>query len=192
MTFVSISARRNFVKAFIECQGMLQGSWALKFLNSTEKIQPKIMTASFKGNPRKTIFCYCPTKVSDEKDLDNLYNELSSLVRSIPKHNVLFIEGEINTLIGKNENIKFSLHCTSNRNGEHLTDFSHENRLTCRYTKFQKRKGKLWTYTYANKTKAQIDQILMNKNLIISSLNCAYVFLTVCPLITALSQQKYE
>ena len=31
-----------------------------------------------------------------------------------------------------------------------------ENRLTCLNTKFQKRKGKVWTYTYANNTKAQI------------------------------------
>ena len=33
--------------------------------------------------------------------------------------------------IGKNVNNKFSLHNSSNRNGEHLTDFTLENRLTC-------------------------------------------------------------
>ena len=50
--------------------------------------------------------------------------------------------------IGKNVN-KFSLRNSSNRNGEHLTDFILD-------TKFQKRKEKLWTYTYANNTKVQI------------------------------------
>ena len=47
--------------------------------------------------------------------------------------------------------------------GEHLTDFTLEKRLICLNTKFQKRKGKLWTNTYAKTAKAQIDYILINK-----------------------------
>ena len=43
----------------------------------------------------------------------------------------------------KNVNLKFSLHNLSNRNEEHLTAFTLENRLTCLITKFQTRKGKL-------------------------------------------------
>ena len=73
----------------------------------------------------------------------------------------------MNAQIGKNVNHKFSLHNSSNRNREHL-----KNRLTCLITKFQKRKGKLWTYTNANNTKAQIDYILMNKKWNNSVLNC--------------------
>ena len=76
----------------------------------------------------------------------------------------------MNAQIVKNENKKFSQHNMSNRNGEQLTDFSLENGLTC--LKFQKRKGKLWTYTYADNAKAQIDYILMNKKWIYSILNC--------------------
>ena len=60
----------------------------------------------------------------------------------------------------------------SNRNGEHLTDYTQENELTCLKTKFQKREGKLWPYTYANNTKAQIDYILIDKNWNKSTLNC--------------------
>ena len=52
----------------------------------------------------------------------------------------------MNAQIGKNVNHKFSLHNSSNRNGEHLIDFTLENRLTCFNTKFHKREGKLWTY----------------------------------------------
>ena len=47
-----------------------------------------------------------------------------------------------------------------------------ENRLTCLNTKFQKRKGKLWTYTYANNTKAQTDYTFINKKWNNSALNC--------------------
>ena len=142
---------------------------ALKSLNSIEKIQPRTMIATFNGNPSATIICYSPTNVSEETDL---YNELSSLVRCIPKYNVFIIVADMNAQISKNVNHKFSLHNLSNRNWEHLTNFAQENRLTCLNTKFQKRKEKLWTNTYANNTKALIDFIFINKKWNNSALNC--------------------
>ena len=60
-------------------------------------------------------------------------------------------------------NNKYSLHNTSNRNGQHLTEFIIENRLECLNKNYQKMEGKLWTYTYANNAKAQIDYVLINK-----------------------------
>ena len=106
------------------------------------------MVATFNGNPRATIIsCYSPTNVREETELVAFYDELSSLVCSILKHNVLFIGRDMNAKIGKNRNNKYSLHNASNRNGQHLTDFMIENRLTCLNTNFQKREGKLWTYT---------------------------------------------
>ena len=110
-----------------------------------------MMVATFNGNPSATIIsCYSPTNVSEETDIIAFYDELSFLVRSIPKHNVLVIGGDMNAKIGKNGNHKFSQQNSSNRNRQHLTDFTLENRLTCLNTNFQKREGKLWTYTYAN------------------------------------------
>ena len=128
-----------------------------------------MMVAIFNRNPNATIIS---TNVSEETDLIAFYNKLSSLVRSILKHNVLIIGGDMNAQIGKNINHKFSLYNLSNRNVEHLIDFTLENRLTCLNTKFQKKKGKLWTYTYANNTKAQIDYIFINKKWNNSALNC--------------------
>ena len=104
------------------------------------------MVATFNGNPRATIIsCYSPTNVSEETELSAFYDQLSSLVLNIPKHNVLVIGGDMNALIRKNGNHKYSLHNSSNRNGQHLTDFTIENRLTGLKTNFQKREGKLWT-----------------------------------------------
>ena len=60
----------------------------------------------------------------------------------------------------------------SNRNGQHLTDFMIENRLTCLNTNFQKREGKLWTYTYTNNNKAQVDYVYINKKWKNSAMNC--------------------
>ena len=46
-----------------------------------------------------------------------------------------------------------------------------ENRLTCLNTNYQTREGKLWTYTYANNSKAQIDYVFINKKWKNSALN---------------------
>ena len=55
------------------------------------------MVATFNGKPNATmIFCYSLTNVSEETDLIAFHNELSSLVRSIPKNNVLVISGDKN------------------------------------------------------------------------------------------------
>ena len=78
----------------------------------------------------------------------------------------------MNAQIEKNRNNKYSLHNTSNRNGQHLTDFMIENRLTCLNTNYQKSEGKSWTYTYANNSKVQIDNIFINRKWKNSAMNC--------------------
>ena len=113
-----------------------------------------IIVATFNGNPSIMIIsCYSPTNASAETDLITFSDELSFLVCIILKHNILIIGGDMDAQIGKNNDNKFSLHNASNRNGAYLTDFSFENGLACLNTKFQKRKGKLWTYTYTNNAK---------------------------------------
>ena len=47
-----------------------------------------------------------------------------------------------------------------------------ENRLTCLNSNFQKREGKLWTYTYVNYSKAEIDYDIINKKWRNSTMNC--------------------
>ena len=167
------SAWKNSVNAAVGGVGLLIGPRALKTLNSIEKIQPRMIAATFNGNPRATIIsCYSPTNVSEETELVTFYDELSSLVRKIPKHNMLVIGGDMNAQIGKNGNNKYSLHNTSNRNGQHLTDFMIENILACLNTNYQKREDKLWSYMYANNSKAQIDYVLINKKWKNSAMNC--------------------
>ena len=70
---------------------------SLKSLNSIVRIQPRIMIATINGNPRAAIIsCYSPTNVSEETELVAFYDELSSLVRSILKHNMLVNGGHMN------------------------------------------------------------------------------------------------
>ena len=120
-TLATVSAWKISVNATVGGVGILIGPRALKSLNSIWRIQPRMMVATFNGNPRATIISgYCPTNVSE----------------GIPKHNVLVIGGVMNDKIGKNGNNKYSLHNTSNRNKQHLTDFMIEDRLTCLNTNF--------------------------------------------------------
>ena len=89
---------------------MLLGPQVLKSLNRIEKIQPKMMVATFNGHPSATIIsCNSPTNVCEETELITFFDELSSFVHSIPKHNVLVIGGDMNAQIGKNGNHKISI-----------------------------------------------------------------------------------
>ena len=145
MDVVSASAWKNSVNGVIGGVWILLSPCAAKSLYSMEKIQRRIMVTTFDGNPsKKIISSYSPTNACDETDLDIFYNELSSFVRSVHKYDVLIIERDMNAQFGKNVNNKFSLRHSSNRNGEHPTDFILKNRLTCLDTKFQKKKRKLW------------------------------------------------
>ena len=91
-TLATVSAWKNSVNATVGGVGILIGPRALKTFNSIERIQPRMLVAMFNGNPRATIIsCYSPTNVSEETEVVAFYDELSSLVRSIPKHN-LFAE----------------------------------------------------------------------------------------------------
>ena len=57
-----------------------------------------MMIATINGNCCTTIFSFdCPTNASNEMNLIIFYNELSSLVCSIRKYNVLIISGDMTT-----------------------------------------------------------------------------------------------
>ena len=79
-----LSALQHYHYFAIGGVGLLIEPRALKSLNSIEKIQRRMMVATFNGNPSATIIsCYSLINVSEETDLIAFYNELSSLVRSM-------------------------------------------------------------------------------------------------------------
>ena len=121
---------------------MLLSLHALKSLNSIEKTQSRIMSVTFNSNPSTTITSsYSPTNSSDELDITIFYNELSSFVQHISKHNVLIIRGDMNAQIGKDEN-KFCLHNLPKRNGGiSCRLFTQEQSFMPKH-KFKKRGGK--------------------------------------------------
>ena len=68
-TLATASVWKNSINATIGSVGMLLRPRALKSLNSIEKIQPRMMVATFNVNPSSTIIsCYSPTNVGEETD----------------------------------------------------------------------------------------------------------------------------
>ena len=71
----------------------------------------------------------------------------------------------------KTETINSAYTTRQKKSGQHPANFTLENRLTYLNTDFQKREGKLWTYTCTNNTKAQIEHVFINKKWNNSPLN---------------------
>ena len=89
------------------------------------------------------ISCYSPTNVSDEYETTSFYDELSSLIRQVPKHSVPMMRGDMNSKLGCDDH-NFAYQQSTNRNGQNLIT---ENSLCCLNTQFRKKMyGKLWTH----------------------------------------------
>ena len=161
---MSASAWKTTGNSTIGGAGMLLSPLALRSLNKIEKAAPRIIIATFDGNPCTTVIsCYSPTNTSPEDEVQEFYDTLSSIVRDVPKHNVLIIGGDMNAQFGGDTQHRHSYHKRCNRNGEYLQQFMNENHLKCLNSRFQKKKSKLWTHTYPNNIKAQLDYLMINE-----------------------------
>ena len=97
LTFISASALKNTGNSTIGGVGMLLSPHNTKSLNSIEKITAQILVATFHGNTEPALIsCCCPTNITDKQDVIDFYDDLSSLIRSVPKDNVLIIGGDLN------------------------------------------------------------------------------------------------
>ena len=170
---ITSSAWKNSMNSAIGGVGMLLSPQAYKALNMIESISPRIIIATFNGNPMSTIIsCYSPTNVHDEEEVEKFYDDLSSVTRQLPKHNVLVLGGDFNAHLGQSEEHKFTYHLSTNRNGTMLQTFMKENNLVCLNTALQKRKGQLWTYTSPKGLNAQLDYLIINRKWRNSAMNC--------------------
>ena len=96
-TFVSASLWRKSIYATVGGERNIFRPFALKSLNYMEKIKPWIMYSSCYTNHSPTIVSYnCPTDANYETLITVFNNELFSLVRHIPKHNVQIINENMN------------------------------------------------------------------------------------------------
>ena len=168
-TLITSSATKNSVNATIGGVGFLISQRANAALNSVVKKSSHIISAKFNGNPCLNIIsCHSPTNSSDISDVECFYEDISDVVSNVPKHNCLLLGGDFNAQLGHH----FGYHQNSNRNGALLESIMTQFHLVAANTKYQKRIGKLWTITYGNGTKGQIDYILVNRKWLNSIVNC--------------------
>ena len=173
LKLITCSAWKNNANASVGGVGILLNPLAYKATASIEKITDRIMVATFHGNPQTTLICcYSPTNVSDENEVDNFYEVLESVTRSVPKHNLLIIGGDFNAHLGQQDGFKFPYHHQSHRNGIKIKDYLHANNLVCLNTTFRKRPGQIWTHLAPNGNRAQLDYLIINNKWRNSAKNC--------------------
>ena len=79
-----------------------------------------------------------------------------------PQNNVLLVIGDCNAHLGP-EDALHAFHDKSNNNGKLLLDYSIETNLTIANIRFQKKRGKLFTFmSEMNNRKSQINYTLIN------------------------------
>ena len=170
---ITSSAWKNSVNASIGGTAMLLSPGVYRAMNSIESISPRITVATFNGNPQATVIsCYSPTNVQEEMYAEKFYEDISSLTRQIPKHNVLIIGGDFNAHLGEDKGYTFAYHKITNRNGNMLSNFMKEQNLLPLNTRFRKCSGQKWTHTSPNGAKTQLDYIIINKKWKNSAIDC--------------------
>ena len=108
---------------------------------------------------------------SPEEEVISFYNDLAEVTSNVPAHNVLLICGDLNAKLGR-DHVRYSFHQSTNRNGEHLLDFLQSFNLVASNCHFQKPARKIWTFTYPNKTREQLDYILVRRKWLNSVKDC--------------------
>ena len=159
---ITSSAWRNSTGAACGGVGILINRTAEGALVEVTSYNERILVANFCGNPSTTVIVhYAPIEGSD--DAEDHYNNLTEAVNLIPKHNLIVVMGDFNAHLGHEDSL-FSLHEKTNSNGQRLLDLAEETNTVVTNTRFQKKRGKLWTYlSDMSGTKTQVDFILINK-----------------------------
>ena len=96
------------------------------------------------------IQVYAQTSNAEEAEVEQVYEDLQDLLELAPKKVVLFIIGDWNALVGRQETSgvtgKFGL-VVQNEAGQRLIEFCQENALVIANTLFQQHKRRLYTWT---------------------------------------------
>ena len=160
---ITASCVKNSANSSVGGVGILLSPKAMENLLSIKKISPRVIIADFEGNPRTTVVsCYSPHNNSTDEEVTQFYDILRTTLENVPAHNFLLVPGDFNAKLGTDD-VTFSYHTETNRNGEHLVDIMEEFNLYPANTKFMKSKNQLWTFEYPNGTRAQLDFILVRK-----------------------------
>ena len=169
---ITSSAWRNNAQAATGGVGILLNNKAENALCEVVTISPRVMKATFVGNPETTIIvAYSPTNVqSTDSETEKFYDDLRKAIESTPQHHFLTILGDMNAKVSASY-VQFGFNKRTNRNGNMLLELASEKSLCIVNTTFEKREGKRWTYEGPKGDRHLIDYILVNSKWINSVRN---------------------
>ena len=129
----------------------------------------RIISFCLQGKPFNitVIQVYAPTSNTEEAEAEWFYEDLQDLLELTPKKDVLFIIGNWNAKVGRQETPgvtgKFGFGIW-NEAGQRLIEFCQENALVIANTLFQQQKRRLYTWTSPDgQLRNQIDYILCSQ-----------------------------
>ena len=129
-----------------------------------------MISVHFQGKPFNitVIQVYAPTSNAEEAEVERFYEDLQDLLQLTPKKDVLFIVGDWDAKVGRQETPgvtgKFGLGIR-NEAGQRLIEFCQENALVITNTLFQQHNRRLNTWTSQDgQHQNQIDYILCSQN----------------------------
>ena len=141
-TIANFTAWKNTKNTRMGGIGLLINQSGYKALNNIESTNQRTKVDSFHGNPLLNAICdYSATNCSLDQEIESFYSDLRGMLNSISKHNIKIIAGDMNSQLDQ-DNVKWSFHETTNRNGLYLKKLLLECQLQAFNTKVQKRKGK--------------------------------------------------
>ena len=112
----------------------------------------RMISICFQGKPFNitVIQVYAPTSNAEEAEVEQSYEDLQALLELTPKKDVLFIIGDWNAKVERQETPgvtgKLGLG-VQNEAGQRLIEFCQENALVIVNTLFQQHKRRLYTWT---------------------------------------------
>ena len=126
-----------------------------------------MISVSFQGKTFSITFNQVYALTSNAEEAERLYEDLQDLLELTPPKDVLFIIGDWNAKVGRQETPgvtgKFGLG-VQNEAGQRLIEFCQENILVIANTLFQQHKRRLYTWTSPDgQYRNQIDYILCSQ-----------------------------
>jgi len=163
--FITVSAWRNSGGSSQGGVGVMVSEKAYGAISFIKPYGGRILTVSFDGNPRLTVInVYSP--VEGDQEAFEFHEQLRAAIAEVPEHHLLLVIGDMNARLGKetDDDHGWYFHNSTNQNGKLFRDTLHEGQLEATNHRFEKRRGKMWTYlSDMTLTKAQIDYICIRK-----------------------------
>ena len=129
----------------------------------------RMISVRFQGKPFNitVMQVYAPTSNTEEAEVEQFYEDLQDLLELTPKKDVIFIIGDWNAKVGRQETPRVTGKFgrgIQNEAGQRLTEFCQENALVIANTLFQQHKRGPYTWTSPNgQHRNQIDYILCSQ-----------------------------